>query len=219
MLGEEITLTIYRQAQSGFLPGMGNEEDAWQVRIQRGATVGALKAQISKLYGLNPAMQVLQRSADEPPLPDNELLKYDDGDVVHLTSFGPAAGGLPGLGGFANAFSSAMAEVSGAVSGAISRAEEQRRHLENAEYKLNVLMPAQKSRSRPEQRCQIIVVAAARINEVLQMAKLELDVEDPGLVFEFAGERLPLEAPLLALSIQDGDTIMLVPEKRTQESL
>lgn len=221
MLGEEITMTVYRQAQAGFLPGMGNEEDAWQVRVPRGGTAGALKAQIFRLYGLSPALQVLRRSADEPPLPDSELLKYDDGDVIHLTGMGPGGGGggLPDFGGLANAISSAMEGVSGAVSGAISRAEEQRRQLENTEYKLNILMPAQKTRSRPEKRCQLVVVAAARINEVLQMAKLELDMEDAGLVLEFAGERLPQEAPVFALNIQNGDTILLVSEQKTQQSL
>lgn len=219
MLGEDITLTVYRQAQAGLLPGMGNDEDAWQVRVPRGATVGTLKAQIFSLYGLNPGLQVLRRSADEPPLPDSELLKYDDGDVVHLGGLGPGAGGLPNLGGLADAFSTAMAEVSGAMNSAISRAEEQRRQLENAEYLLNVLMPAQKAKNRPERRCQVTVVAGARINEVLQMARMELGVEDAGLVFEFAGERLPLEAPLFALNIQDGDTLLLVSERKTQERL
>merc|ERR1711972_287716 len=61
MLGEEITLTVYRQAQPGLLPGLGNDEDAWQVRVPRGANVAALKSQIFNLYGLNPGLQVLRR--------------------------------------------------------------------------------------------------------------------------------------------------------------
>lgn len=223
MLGEEITLTVYRQAQPGLLPGLlpglgGNEEDAWQVSIQRGANVGALKAQIFNLYGLNPGLQVLRRSADEPPLPDGELLKYDDGDVVILSGLGSGAGGLPGLpglGGLAEAVSSAM----GAVSGAMQQAEEQRRQLENAEYNLNILMPAQAARKRPEKRCQVTVVAMARVREVLQMAQLELSVEDGSMSLEFAGQRLPLDAPIFALNIQDGDTLMLVPGSTATASL
>lgn len=223
MLGEAITLTVYRQAQPGLLPGLlpglgGNDEDAWQVSVQRGANVGALKAQVFNLYGLNPGLQVLRRSVDEPPLPDSELLRCDEGDVLLLGGLGSGAGGLPslpGLGGLAEAVSSAM----GAVTGAMERAEEQRRQLENTEYKLNILMPAQAARKRPEKRCQVTVVAMARIREVVQMAQLELSVEDTAMSLEFAGERLSLDAPIFALNIQDGDTLMLVPGSAAVESL
>ncbi len=36
-------------------------------------------------------MQTLRRDADGPPLPDGELLRYDDGDVVYLGGLGAVA--------------------------------------------------------------------------------------------------------------------------------
>jgi len=222
MLNEEIALTVYRAAQQGILPGMGVEEDAWDVRIRRGATVGALKATISQLYGLHPGLMVLQRDADSQPMPDAELLKYDDGDVVYLcTGTGRAglAAGLRGsfagnvsggngdpLDGLAAAVSRAATEAANAVSGALAEVAARREEVANAEYKLTVLLPA--SGTRPERRCHVTVMALARVAEVLDMVKLELDAESEEIALEFAGDTLPLGATIHALGLCNGDTVM-----------
>jgi len=224
MLNEDITLTVYRAAQQGLLPGMGVEEDAWQVSIRRGATVGALKVTIANLYGLHPGLQALRRDADSQPMLDTEPLRYDDGDVVYLSAAGPAGlaagllGGLTGggigvpgggggeLDGLAAALSNAAAEAANAVSGALAEAAARREELATTEYKLGILLLA--SGKRPEKRCDVTVMAGARVAEVLEMVKLELDVEDEELALEFAGEKLPLGANVHVLGLRDGDTVM-----------
>lgn len=215
MLNEEITVTIYRAAQQGILPGMGVEEDALQVKIVRGATVRTLKDQICNLYGLPHMLQVIRRDIDGPPLADTEGIACDDDDVLHLSAGGgPAAGllgslgslgGLGNLDGLMNAVNGAMADVTNAMG-----------ELERTEYTLNVVMLAQPQRRRPEKRCSLVVVAVARVEEVLEMAKAELDVSDDALL-EFAGEKLSPGAPIHALGLRDGDTVMLslVPKGAT----
>lgn len=239
MLNEEITLTVYRAAQPGLLPGMGVEEDAWQVRVRRGAVVGELKMRLQELYGLPVALQELRRDADSAPLAGPELLKYDEGDVVYLTSAGgpigglaagllgggPLSGGLLGgggplggsgplgggpLGGLAEVLQGAAAEAAEAVSGAMAEAAARAEQLERTEYALRVVLP-DGGRGAAERRCEVTVMATSRIAEVLEMAKLELNAEDENIVLEFAGERLPTHAPVHALGLRSGDTVLAVP--------
>merc|ERR1712183_386144 len=62
-----------------------------------------------------------------------------------------------------------------------------------------------------EKRCRLEVAAVAKMREVLDMVKLELDVEGEALALEFAGETLPLDAPVHLVGLRDDDTVMLVP--------
>lgn len=234
MLNEEIMLTVYRAAQPGLLPGMSVEEDTWQVRIVRGATVGALKVKISELYGLPAGLQALRRDVDGTPMADTELLAYDEGDVIHLSAAGgpgglPAgllvglggAGGAAGLGGLANALSGALAEAETVVSRVMAQVAEKAKELEKSEYNLTLVLQARGAPKppRPERRCKLVVMATARAMEVLEMAKLELNAENEALALEFAGQKLPPGMPVHALGLSDGDTVMIVPEDpRTRTS-
>lgn len=202
-LSEEITVTVYRAALPGIIRGTGIDEDTLQARVLRGATAAALKARLQEVYGLPAGLQELRRDADSPPLRDHELLRCEDGDVVYLRA-GLAAGALGA--GLTKAMESAAQAVVEAMS-----------EVENREYRLTLVMPvAHECGSRAERRCQVAVVAGARVAELLDMAKLELDAEGECLALEFAGDRLPAGAPLHMLRLGDGDTVMVVPEVATQ---
>lgn len=227
MLSEEITLTVYRAAQLGILPGMGVEEDALQVAIVRGATVGALKLKIAELYSVPVLLQVLRRDADSTPLGNQEPLRYDDGDVVYLSvgggglfaggGFGGTLGVGGGAGGLMEMMSRAAADATEALSGALEEAAARARELEKTEYTLNVVLLARGA--RPEKRCKLTVVAAARVQEVLDMVKLELDIEDEALYLEFAGDKLPPAAPVHMVGLRDGDTVMVAAPEDSRSSL
>merc|ERR1712107_808274 len=105
--------------------------------------------------------------------------------------------GQQGLDGLAAALNTAAAEAASAVSGVLSEAAARREELATAEYKLTIVLPGRSS--RPERRCSMPVMAAARVAEVLDMVKLELNMEEEELVLEFAGENLPLGATVHSL--------------------
>eukprot|EP00928_Gymnodinium_smaydae_P076261 TRINITY_DN59254_c0_g1_i1.p1 TRINITY_DN59254_c0_g1~~TRINITY_DN59254_c0_g1_i1.p1 ORF type:complete len:307 (+),score=34.29 TRINITY_DN59254_c0_g1_i1:64-921(+) len=216
MLEEEITLTLYRPSQPGMIPGLlpGSEEDTWQVKIKRGATVGQLKNRVTQLYGLPMFQQCIRRDVDSALLADNEALACnDDGDVLHLT-----VGLASGSGGLLGALDGELANLAGVVAGAMEDAAKEsqamREKLEREEYTLTCVMPGN-GPSKPEQRCQLVVVAAARVSELLDMARLELNCEEQVLTLEFAGDMLPLEAPVYSVGLRSGDTIFVIPQSST----
>lgn len=217
MLKEEITLTLYRAAQPGLLPGLGTEEDTLQVKLERGAKVCQLKARLEELYGIPLVMQVLRRDLEGAALRDDELVACDeDGDVIYLGS--PFAGPVGGD-SFGGLLQGAMADLSETANGVLAQVERQRQELEQTEYTLNILVPAIRSDSavqpsKPERRCRLTVVATACVREVREMALLELDAEHEPLVFEFAGQVLPESLPVHMLDVSNEDTLLLVPESQ-----
>jgi len=210
MLQEEVTLSIYRAAQPGLLPGLGVDEDVLQVTVDRGAKIQSLKARLFELYGLPPPMQVLRRDLEGEALSDEELVACnDDGDVLYLGS--PLDGNTAATGGGAldGLLRGAMADITEAVNGVFVQAQEQQKELDSTEWELNILMPAKAH--RPESRCRLTVVATARVAELLEMALLELNAEEDkdGLVLEFAGQKLPAVMPLHAFNLSNGDTLLV----------
>lgn len=202
-LQAEIAITVYRAA------GLGAGEDAWPVSVQRGASIGALRNHIATLYGLPPQMQIIRRDVDSNPLVDEDLLGCDEGDVLHLSVAGPGdimmnplgMLGLPPLDGLAEALTGALNEVA-----QVNEAMQQ--SLENTSYNLTFVLPEKAPVA--EKRCRCEISAVARIEEVLDMVKLELDVEDLARGLEFAGEELPLHAPVHALGLRDNDLVMVL---------
>lgn len=204
-LKTEITITIYREAR----PGM--EEDAMQVCIERGATINSLRSRIAELYGLATQMQVIRRDADSQPLGDEEQLGCDEGDVLHL-SVAAAGNFMMGPLGMSPLGMPPMAELADALSGAMNEvvqySQAVQESLESATYNLSFVLP-DKAPAK-ERRCRLEVAAIARVEEVLDMVKLELDVEDVASGLEFAGQELPLHAPIHALGLRDGDLLMVI---------
>merc|ERR1712151_419351 len=80
----------------------------------------------------------------------------------------------------------------------------------NTAYTLKFVMPSQGSR-KPEKRCTLEVLANSAVSEVLDMVKLELNVEKEFLDLEFAGQVLPRAAVLQLAGLGDGDTVKVVP--------
>merc|ERR1740123_1205222 len=141
-------------------------------------------------------MQVLRRSPDGDPLGDEETLGQQKGGTM------PGGVQTPGANPFAvltEQMSSAMAEMN-----AIQES------LAEAEYSLKFVMPAQNSREK-EKRCSMKVAATAVVNDVLEMVKLELNVESKRLAMEFAGRALPAAAQIHICGLSDDDTVMVVP--------
>eukprot|EP00448_Togula_jolla_P035130 CAMPEP_0170634692 /NCGR_PEP_ID=MMETSP0224-20130122/36758_1 /TAXON_ID=285029 /ORGANISM="Togula jolla, Strain CCCM 725" /LENGTH=241 /DNA_ID=CAMNT_0010964011 /DNA_START=143 /DNA_END=868 /DNA_ORIENTATION=- len=203
LLRSQITLTIYRAAQDGA------EEDTWQVRIERGATVGTLREQISSLYAIPSELQLLRRDVDGELLEDAEPLDCDEGDILHLTveapfrslGLGSLTGGPAGLLAGLNGLAEAVAAVHEAH-------EAQRQEFERVEYSLSFVAPSLAA-SGKDRRCLLSVMATARVAEVLEMVKLELDAENEARALEFAGQLLPLEASIHAAGLRSGDTVLL----------
>jgi len=233
MLREEITITIYRAAQPGLLPGMGVEEDTFQVSIVAGASVDDLKARVQDLYGLPRVFQTLRRDVDSAPLGGGEPVACDSEDVLYLGGAGAAgplaglfgggaagllggaggAGPLDGLfgGGGANGAGGLEAMLASAMEQAAQMGQAWQENLQSIELKIRCVMPA---RGRlPEKRCELTVSAVARVAEVLEMAVLELSAEGQELGLEFAGEPLPAVAQVHMLGLRDGDTVLVVPPR------
>lgn len=210
----DITITIYRAAQAGV------EEDAWPVSIQRGANIHTLKEQIGVLYGLPPLMQTLRRDVDSVVLADNEMLGCEEADVLYLTfatpgevmlgSIGAPGLGMPPLAGIMNDLNEAVSEVA-----AMNQALQQ--SLESTIYNLTFVMPAKGS--APEKRCRLEISAVARVEEVLDMVKLELNAEHNATGLEFAGEELPQHAPVHVLGVRDGDLLMVRGQAQDMTSI
>lgn len=211
-LRAEITVTIYRAAS------LNMEEDTWQVRIERGARIGALRMRIFELYGIPPPMQVIRRDVDSGPLADDEMLGCDEGDVLHLVRAGPmelltGTLGLPpgGAAPFAG-IADALANMANHVTEQAQEIQQQLQELERTNYNLTFVLPARPG-AWEEKRCVLEVVAVARVSEVLDMVKLELDVESTAQGLEFAGEMLPLHMPVHMVGVGDGDTLMVATPK------
>jgi len=211
-LREEITVTIYRAAS------LNVEEDTWQVRVERGAQIRSLRMRIFELYGMPPPMQVIRRDVDSAPLADDEMLGCDEGDVLHLMRAGPMelltgtlglpAGGAAPFAGIADALANTMAHVTGQA----QEIQQQLQELERTNYNLTFVLPA-RAGAWEEKRCRLEVAAVARICEVLDMVKLELDVESTAQGLEFAGQMLPLPMPIHMVGVGDGDTLMVAMQK------
>lgn len=203
----DITITVYRAAQGSI------DEDTFQVQIERGASVGALKGRVNDLYGIPQQVQVLRRSADGEPLADVEPLACDEGDVLCLEvrrAMDPLFGGNLG------SVLGPLAGLTDALAGAMASAQQERlaqqQALERAEYALTFVMPASAaSPQAPEGRCSLEVAATALAGEVLDMVKLELGVEDQPLALEFAGEELRPAMTIHAAGLRAGDTVMVMP--------
>lgn len=184
MLSEHITVTIFRAAHSNLRLG----EDTFQVPILRGATVSTLKLTIFELYAVPVAVQAIRRDIDTPPMSMDERVQCDDGDVLHLQLASP----LDHLTSFIEQVLSP------------SRCAE----TENVEYDLNFVRPG--NGSRLEQRCSFTVVSSARVSEICDMVKLELDLENEVVHLQFAGRTLDPAETTHGRGMRDGDEIVVV---------
>jgi hypothetical protein len=205
---EEINITIYRAAKEGTFLEPGSQEDAWQVRLKRGATIGELRHRIQQLYGVPHALQVLRRDVDSPPLVDTEALGLDNDDVLHLS----VAGALDLLLGGPAVGQSLVAPLNDLAQQVTGALQEAIAAVDNQTYVINFLLPS-RGPSRPEKRCQLEVAALARVQEVLEMVVLELEVESESLQLEFAGQALPSSLTIQMVGLADRDTVMVVPRQ------
>lgn len=208
-LKTEITITIYRAARPGI------EEDAWQVCIERDATISSLRSKIATLYGVAPQMQIIRRDVDSQPLADDEQLACDEGEVFHLSVASPLNSlmsslgmnmGMPPFEGLAEAITGAMNEIT-------QYGQAMQESLESTTYNLTFVLPAKAPAK--EKRCRLEISAAARVEEVLDTVKLELDIEDIATGLEFAGQALPAPMPVHAFGIRDGDVLMVIRRVET----
>jgi len=242
----------------------GGEENTWQVRLERGATIAEIKRHIFELYDVPVQMQDLRREPNGEPLGDEEKLGRESRTTMHLSVRNPLqdlvsalTGGVAPGGGQAQAANPFAALAGGGqaqganpfaalteqMSSAMAEMNAIQESLAEAEYSLKFVMPeteapnaapnskpptnnntssrAMNWRSKPakdttssrekEKRCSMKVAATAMVNDVLDMVKLELDVENKSLKLEFAGQALPAAAQIHRCGLSDGDTVMVVP--------
>jgi len=213
----------------------GGEENTWQVRLERGATMADIKRHICELYDMPVQMQVLRRSPDSDPLGDEERLGQEKRVTMHLSTRNPLQdlvsaltggtvpsggqpqganpmdllGALTGGGGQAPG-ANPFAALTEQMSSAMAEMNAIQESLAETDYSLKFVMPAQSSREK-EKRCSMKVAATAMVNDVLDMVKLELNVESKRLALEFAGRALPAAAKIHICGLSDDDTVMVVP--------
>merc|ERR1712039_55181 len=108
---------------------------------------------------------------------------------------GPVAGAPNG---FADIMASAMANINA-----------MQENLNSTTLNLKFVMAAQRPTDQ-EKRCSLEVTAGATLANVLEMVKMELNVEGQNLALEFCGETLPAAAPVHLVGLSDGDTIKVV---------
>jgi len=194
----------------------GGEENTWQVRLERGATIADIKRHICELYDVPVEMQVLRRMLAGDPLGDEERLGQESRSTMHLSVRNPiqdlvsalTGSTIPGGGQAQGA--NPFAALSEQMSSAMAEMNAIQESLAEAEYSLKFVMPAQTSREK-EKRCAMKVAATAKVNDVLDMVKLELNVESKRLALEFAGQALPAASAIHICGLSDGDTVMVVP--------
>lgn len=221
---QDVMITVRRAASFE-----GGEADAWQVQVELGGTVGGLKDNISELYGVSREYMVLRRDPDGEPLEDLSQHGCAEGGVLHLDLSAPMGlspmgfdmpmggpldpEGVDGLGFDMPMGGGAMDEegVAGLMQAFAGQAQQAlEEELVGVEWTLTmVLRPAA---GGEERRCQLTVEALSCVAEVRDMAHLMLGVAaEERLELEFAGERLPAEAPLHAVGLGDGDLVLVLP--------
>lgn len=189
----------------------GAQENTWQVRTDRRATIDDLKKQIFELYDMPVEMQVLRRTAGGPPLSGDEKLNAGSTDALHLSVRNPLESLVAALGGGGQMQGIPLADLTERMSSAIAEMNAIQESLQSAEYALKFVLPAQSKPRTAEKRCALQVAAVATVADVLDMVKLELNIENQRLALEFAGQTLPAMASIHMCGLSDGDTIMLVP--------
>lgn len=189
---------------------LGAQENTWQVRTDRSATIDDIKKQIFELYDMPVEMQVLRRTGAGPPLAGDEKLNEGSTDALHLSVRNPLEGLVAALGG-AQMQGNPLAALTERMSSAIAEMNAIQESLQSAEYALKFVLPAQSKPRTAEKRCALQVAAVATVADVLDMVKLELNIESQRLALEFAGQTLPAMAAIHMCGLSDGDTIMLVP--------
>mmetsp|Transcript_52419 Transcript_52419/g.125233 ORF Transcript_52419/g.125233 Transcript_52419/m.125233 type:complete len:286 (+) Transcript_52419:130-987(+) len=204
---EEIVVTLYRPAGNTGPLGLGGQEDTWNVRIERSANGGQLRARIEELYSLPRAQQLLRREVQGPVITDEDPLRCSNGDVLILevSQLGIFGGGLANgsLSGIAQAVSSALADVARA-------GQEMQDHLQNSSIRLTFVLPEGRNSGQAEKRCELEVSPTARLVEVLEMVKLELGAENDAVGLQFGGNVLPLQVSVMTSGLQERDTVIVV---------
>jgi len=196
---EEIVVTIYRPAANAGILGVSTQEDTWSVPIERGATIGQLRARIEELYSVPRHQQLVRREIQGTVLPDDEPLRCVAGDVLVMDV---AAFSNPFGAGLTEAFSTAMADV-------VRLGQEAQDALQATTIRLNFVLPEGQQPRSPEKRCVLEVSATAKLTEVLQMAAVEMAAEGAAKGLQFAGNVLPLQAAVMMSGLQDGDTVIV----------
>lgn len=202
----QISITIYRATP----PGSFLEPDAWQVRIHREATVGMLKGCIEELYGVQRQLQILRRDPDGAHLRDDEHLGCEDDDLLHLCFADPFLPIQPLMG---NADAAELAAFVDAYTllaqGPTLDNPFPHQSLEGTMCTLTFVKLSPFSRVE-EKRCSLEVAVSSRVLEVLEMVKLELDVQADDLALEFGGVLIPVHSTIHELNACDCDVIMVV---------
>merc|ERR1712217_769796 len=99
------------------------------------------------------------------------------------------------------------------TAGAMANMNAMQENLDNTTMTLKFVMSAQRPMDQ-DKRCSIEIAASATIANVLEMVKMDLNVEDQNLLLEFCGEALTTAAPIHLVGLSDGDAIMVVPAAR-----
>merc|ERR1712061_150339 len=103
-----------------------------------------------------------------------------------------------------------MDVVAGTMEGLAQESRAIQEKLEREEYTLTFVL-LERGPSQREQRCQVVVMACARVSEVLDMVRLELDgTQDEAWALEFTGQVLPPDAEVHRLGLRSGDTVHVV---------
>lgn len=193
----------------------GGEDTTWQVRPERGAAIADVKRNIFELYDVPVQMQVLRRMPDAEPLSDEERLGKESRSTMHLNVRNPLqdlvgtlTGGIVPNSGTAQG-ANPLAALMEQMSPEIAEMNAIQASLAETEYSLKFVMPAENSREK-EKRCSMKVAATAMVKDVLDMVKLELNVESKRLALEFAGQALPAASQIHICGLSDGDTVMVV---------
>jgi len=204
LMQQEINVFVYRPGQTGTLLSPGIEEDTLQVKVERGVCIGVLKDRIQELYGLPSHKQLLRRDVDSQPLANEEPLACEEGDVLHLTLAANLGAGMEGLVSVPD-----LADmVSGAIASATQLSNQMQESLQNQTYKLNMVL--RRPSPHEDKRCCLEVVSGAGIRELLDMVKLELDLEDESVELEFAGNILQRSWSIYSSGLRDGDTVVVL---------
>jgi len=172
--GDPLVLAVVRTAKWG----LGTEEDLWQVEVPGTATVAELKAKISELYDVPPAMQKLSLGMgdSDPALADGTIAEELLGKRVFLNP-APIGDLLGGLGAPPEA-QAAITNMTNALMGAAQEMQEtdqaMRESLEGVTYKVTFERPQAAGGKAAGKKVQLEIAALAQMDTVQQMVEVEM---------------------------------------------
>lgn len=193
-------------------PAMGDEHDqVIAVQCSPGETIGNLKLRLQDLSHIPYEFLDILQDPQGQPMDDNEVLGFNEGDVVFLQLSEIEAQSFPmGEDAWAHGDECVDEMIDDLEDDAEQEAFDQALadSIKDVQYCLSFLLPAVEARE--ERRCNIPIGASALIADVADVVRLELGLgADESFCLHFAGQPLSPDSTVHAAGLREDDTVFV----------